>query len=130
MKDHEIAESLVTILAQILLQCPHSLRDSTNERKSGDELADFILTRKMKSIYFLLGSEHKNVVASALFLLIAIVSLGELYASKLFNAFDFELPAFAKANKPSKLPPPPPPCPPTQKHSIGSHNCMQITYVQ
>ena len=99
VKDQEILEVLLTVMAHLLRLAPANLYDTSPEKRYADELADQILDTKIRRISFALGSEHKGVVAAALFLIASLIGRGELHATRVFNSFDFSLPAFIKANR-------------------------------
>ena len=104
MKDDKIACAFLLATAQLLRACPSSQPGEPENSlcSAADSLASAILSRRMKAVHSLLGSEKKAQVNAVLNLLTAIVERGPRLAGELLRSFDFDLPAFAKAARPPR----------------------------
>ena len=104
MKDNKIICAFLLATAQLLRACPSNQpSDPENSLCSAaDSLASAILSRRMKAVHSLLGSEKRPQVNAVLNLLTAVVERGPRLVGELLRSFAFDLPAFTKAARPPR----------------------------
>ena len=95
MKDDRVAATLLLVIIDILTLPPASMAAPTAAGRAADALAASIIAKRIKALYFLLGSDHKGRVNASLALMTALVRRG--VARDLVRGFDFDVPAFGRA---------------------------------
>ena len=107
MRDDKIACALLLATAQLLRAFPSGQPGEPENSlcSAADSLASAILSRRMKAVQSLLGTEKRPQVNLTLNLLTAIVERGPRLAGELVRSFDFDLPAFSKAARPPRCAP-------------------------
>ncbi|KAK9812620.1 hypothetical protein WJX72_000751 [[Myrmecia] bisecta] len=103
VNDHSITIALLQLLAR-MLQMPLANQPvlSADTATALDQLAHDVIARRLKAIYFNLGSDMRDRMVATLQLMAALAKRSTAAARELVQAFDFELPAFYKASLPPR----------------------------
>lgn len=98
MKQEAFGTRLLRVTAVLIRESPRRGPAGAlqpNVALSGDQLADYILSYRLKLLYTYLGSELARANA-ALYLLASIADRGAKFIAQMVKRVDFELPAFHK----------------------------------